>query len=177
MFSLMSATPKPFDSEAPAGSRRPIIRYRPETLAQKEMVDANWGTDPRFGDGVSYRFVRSEGQTFPSHRCLVPASEFQLKVGDHRYRVTRDDGNFFYLAGVWEPALGDWPLAFKIITVEASSEVSRYQERHGAMIQRSQVMQWLDATVPEVDLLVTPPTRTFVVEEIGAKPVQRALAV
>lgn len=177
----MSATPKPFDSEAPEGSRRPIIRYNPDNPGEKEMVEAVWGSNPRFSDGITYRFVRSEGKTFPSHRCLIPASEFQMQIGTKRYRVTRDDGNFFYLAGVWEPPMGDWPLAFRIITVAANAEVSHYQERHGAIIERRQVMQWLDATVPELDLLVMPPARMFVIEEIGAigqrKPVQPLLAI
>lgn len=172
----MSATPKPFDSEAPNGAMRAIIRYDPDNGHEKEMVEATWGSDPRFGAGISYRFVRSEGRTFPSHRCLIPASEFQMMVGDKRYRVTRDDGNYFYIAGVWEPAMADWPLAFKIITVAANPEVARYQERHGAIIERRQVMQWLDLTVAEESLLVTPPANSFIVEEVGAKPVQNALA-
>ena len=174
----MSATAKPFDSDAPEGNLRPIIRYNPVDRHQKEMVEALWGSNPRFSDGVNFRFVRSEGKTFPSHRCLIPASEFQMRVGDKRFRVTLDDGNFFYLAGVWELPLGDWPLSFRIITVAANLEVSRYQDRHGAIILRRQVMSWLDATVSEEALLVTPPARMFVVEEIGAvAPKQFALPI
>lgn len=156
---------------------RAIIRYDPDNSREKEMVEATWGSDPRFSAGVSYRFLRAEGKTFPSHRCLVPASEFQMTVGDRRFRVTLDDGNFFYLAGVWEPAMADWPLAFRIITVPANPEVSIYQERHGAIIQRRQVMHWLDGTVPESDLLVTPPPRLFSVEELNPAPRQEALAL
>ena len=140
------------------------------------MVEANWGSDPRFTAGDSFRFVRSEGRTFPSHRCLIAASEFQLTIGSRRYRVTLDSGNFFYLAAVWEPAMGDWPLSYRIVTVAANREVANYQERHGAIIHRRQVMQWLDHTVPEVDLLETPPARTFLVEEVGAHAGQRTLA-
>jgi len=173
----MTATPTPFDPEAPLGARRAIIRRNPDNAREIEMVEAVWGSNPRFSDGVAYRFVRSEGKTFPSHRCLVPASEFQMTVGDRKYRVTLDGGNFFYLAAVWEPAMGEWPLNYRIVTVAANPEVAHYQERHGAIIQRREVMQWLDGTVPEIDLLVTPPARTFVVEEMGAKPVQTVLAL
>jgi len=144
------------------------------------MVEATWGSDPRFSGGVAYRFVRSEGQTFPAHRCLIPASEFHMTVGEKRYRVTLDGGNHFYLAGIWEPAMADWPLCYRVITVPANPEVSRYQERHGAIIQRRQVMQWLDAQVSEIDLLVTPAAGAFVVEEIAANarhPIQRTLAL
>ena len=167
----MSTSPTPFDSDAPEGSLRPIIRYEPDEPSRKEIVNAAWGSNPRFSDGVSYRFVRSEGKTFPSHRCLMPASEFHLAVGDQRYRVTLDDGNWFYMAGVWQPAIADWPLAFSIITVAANAEVARHQSRHGAIILRRQVHEWLDKTIPEHDLLVTPPAHSFVVEEI--KPGRR----
>ncbi|UYY57192.1 SOS response-associated peptidase family protein [Sphingomonas sp. S2-65] len=172
----MAATPTPFDSEAPLGARRAIIRCNPDNPQEMEMIEAVWGSNPRFSDGVAFRFVRSEGKTFPSRRCLIPASEFQLAVGKRRYRVTLDGGNFFYLAGVWEPAMGDWPLYYRIVTVEANPEVALHQERHGAIIHRRQVKQWLGHEVPETDLLMTPPARTFVVEEIDAKPVQTALA-
>ncbi|WP_371128300.1 SOS response-associated peptidase family protein [Sphingomonas sp. NFR15] len=170
-------SPTPFDSDAPVGSKRAIIRYNPDNSAELEMVEATWGSNPRFSDGASYRFVRSEGKTFPSHRCLMPASEFHMTVKDRCYRVRLDDGNFFYLAGVWEPAMADYPLAFRIITVAANPEVSRYQDRHGAIILRRQVMHWLDKNVPEVDLLETPPARTFVIEEITSGPRQPALVL
>lgn len=145
-------------------------------------MNARWGANPRFSAGIEYRFVRSECRTFPSHRCLVPASEFHMQVGKKSYRVSRDDGNFFYLAGVWEPPMAGYPLAFKIITVAANAEVAEYQERHGAMIERSQVMKWLNGSVPEVDLLATPPASTFLIQEIGAmsgkpKPLQTHLTL
>jgi putative SOS response-associated peptidase YedK len=177
MFLNMSVTPTPFDSDASDDNARLIIRKKPNEPGKPEMVKARWGSNPRFTDGVEFRFVRSEGKTFPSHRCLVPASEFQMRVGDKRYRARLDDGNFFYLAGIWEPPMGDWPLAFRIITVAANPEVSRYQERHGAIIFRRQVTQWLDQAAPEADLLETPPARTFVVEEIVEGPRQSALAL
>jgi len=142
-----------------------------------EIVEAAWGSNPRFSDGALFRFVRSEGQSFPRHRCLVPASEFHMAVGDKRYRVRLDGGNFFYLAAVWEPAMGEWPLCYRVITVAANPEVARYQERHGAIIQRRQRMEWLDATAPEIDLLETPPARTFIVEEIHEGPRQGSLVV
>jgi putative SOS response-associated peptidase YedK len=175
-------SPTPFDSEAPLGSRRAIIRRNPDDASEIEMVEATWGSDPRFSAGVTYRFARSEGQTFPSHRCLIPASEFYMTVGDKRYRVTLDDGNHFYLAGIWEPAMADWPLCYRVITVAANPEVARYQERHGAIILRRQVKDWLDGAIPETRLLVTPPARIFEIAEIDGnsprrKSVQARLAL
>lgn len=170
-------SPTPFDVDAPLGSRRAIIRRNPDDASEIEMVEATWGSNPRFSDGESIRVVRSEGRTFPSHRCLIPVSEFHMTVGKKRYRVTLDSGNHFYLAAIWEPAMGDWPLSYRVVTVAANPEVARYQERHGAIIHRRQVMQWLDRTVPEDDLLETPPARTFVVEEIGTGASQPTLAL
>lgn len=171
------STPTPFDADAPLGSQRAIIRRNPEDLREIEMVEARWGSNPRFADGESYRFIRSEGKTFPSHRRLVPASEFHITVGERRYRVTLDGGNFFYLAAVWELAMGDWPLSYRVVTVPSNPEVARYQDRHGAIIQRRQNMQWLDGLVPDADLLTTPPARTFVVEELSDGPRQEMLAL
>jgi len=173
----MDSSPRPFASDAPLGTRRAIIRRNPDNVQELEMVEATWGSNPQFSDGASYRFVRSEGKTFPSHRCLIAASEFHMTVAERRYRVTLDGGNFFYLAAVWEPAMGEWPLAYRIVTVAANREVAHYQERHGAIIHRRQVMQWLDMSVPEIDLLTTPPARTFIVEEISPRPQQKALAL
>jgi putative SOS response-associated peptidase YedK len=166
----------PFDTDAPLGNRRALIRRNPDDAGEVEMVEATWGSDPRFGGGASYRFVRSEGRTFASHRCLIPASEFQMAVGDRRYRVTLDGGDVFYLAGVWEPAMAAWPLCYKIVTVAANPDVALYQERHGAIIHRHQVMQWLDLTVAESDLLATPPAGIFIVGEIDPARRQQALA-
>lgn len=174
---MMDSKPTPFDNDAPLGDRRAIIRRNPDNAQETEMIEAVWGSNTRFTDGVNYRFVRSEGKTFPINRCLIPSSEFHMAVGAKRYRVTLDSGNFFYLAGIWEPAMADWPICYRIITVYANTDISDYQERHGAIIQRRQVMQWLDGTVPEVDLLTMQPARTFRVEEIGKKTRQGQLAL
>lgn len=97
--------------------------------------------------------------------------------GGKQYRVRLEDGNFFYLAAIWEPAMAEWPLSFRVITVAANPEVSHYQDRHDAIILRRQRMQWLDHLLPEIDLLETPPARTFIVEEINGGPRQKRLAV
>lgn len=165
----MDSTPKPFAEDAPNGAMRAIVRRNPDNASEIEMVRALWGSNTRFSDGVDFRFVRSEGRAFPARRCLVPASEFHMGVGDKRYRATLDGGNFFYLAAIWEPPLGDFPLSYRIVTVAANSDISPYQSRHGAIIHRRQVMAWLDASVPEAELLTAPPANTFLVEPIGGQ--------
>ncbi|WP_460989846.1 SOS response-associated peptidase family protein [Sphingobium sp. TomTYG45] len=171
----MDSNATPFDSDA-LGSRRAIIRRNPDDVQEIEMIEAAWGSNPRFSDGIRYEFIRSEGRTFPTNRCLVPASEFHIRNGEKKFRVRLEDGNFFYLAAIWEPAMGDWPVSYRIITVDANPEVMRYQERHGAIIQRRQVMRWLDDRVSETDMLLTPPAHFFTIEEIFTKPVQTSLA-
>lgn len=74
----MDSTPTAFDPDAALGSRRAIIRRNPDDLQEVEMIEAAWGSNPQFSDGVGYQFVRSEGRTFPSHRCLVAASGRQF---------------------------------------------------------------------------------------------------
>lgn len=171
----MDSKATPFDSDA-LGSRRAIIRRNPDDSQEIEMIEAAWGSNPQFSDGVSYEFIRAEEKRFPGNRCLVPASEFHIRNGEKKFRAFRDDGNFFYLAAIWEPAMGNWPISYRIITVDANPDIILYQGRHGAIIERRQVMQWLDLTMPEADLLVTPPAGMFTVEEILTKPVQTSLA-
>jgi hypothetical protein len=65
----MSTSPTPFDSDGSVGSRRAIIRRNPDDPTETEMIEATWGSNLRFTDGVDYRFVRSEGRAFPTNRC------------------------------------------------------------------------------------------------------------
>lgn len=86
-------------------------------------------------------------------------------------------GGHFYLAAIWEPAMAEWPLSYRIVTVTANAEVSDYQTRHGAIIRPGQVMDWLDLTQPEAELLATPPAGTFVIEELVPGQRQSSLAL
>ena len=72
------------------------------------------------------RFIRSEDQTFPIPRCLIVASEFHITVDTKRRRVTLDGGDFFYLSGIWEPAMAESALSNRIVTVPANGEVAPY---------------------------------------------------
>lgn len=81
------------------------------------------------------------------------------------YRFTLADGNWFYLAGIWRPAYGDWPNPVLFCRC-GQSEVARYQNREGAVLLRRQRTAWFDGPVAEDELLRPPPPRTFRVEEI-----------
>jgi putative SOS response-associated peptidase YedK len=169
----------PFESDAPFGSRKAIVRRNPIT-GKPQVIQACWGLDPQEPGGRLFKFVRAEGRTFPHQRCLVPASEFQVHNGDRKFRVMLDDGNFFYLAGIWRPSSGEEDIGYAIITIEANPDIFFYQERQGAVLLRRQNMEWLDLTQPEEALLRPLPPRSFQVEEVGPRGLedrQRRLAL
>lgn len=72
-----------FDTDAPLDERRIIVRYGDEGV---EMVELPWGLRPKEPGNLPFMLARAEGRTFPSHRCLVPASEFLVSRHGKRYR-------------------------------------------------------------------------------------------
>jgi putative SOS response-associated peptidase YedK len=163
MFSSMQATA--FDMDGPLDERRIIVRHGDDGV---EMVELPWGLRPTAPGGRPFLLVRSEGRTFPSHRCLVPATEFRLARRGQRYRFALADGDWFYFAGIWRPASTDWPEAYAILTVAANAEVAPYHERQMAVLRRPQRMDWLDLSRPESELLRPLPRRSFSVERVLA---------
>lgn len=157
----MQATP--LDEDGPLGSRRPVVRYNRGEL---ELVELAWGLPPSPPNDHPFRFVRSEGRTFDSNRCLIPASEFHVTVNSRRYRFALEDGNWFYLAGIWRRSANGGPDTYAIITIEANDDVALYQERQGAVLLRRQRMDWLDHQVPEEEILQPLPARSFSVEQL-----------
>lgn len=169
----------PFESDAPLGSRRAIIRRNPAS-GVPQLISATWGLDGQTPGDKPRRFIRGEGLTFPHQRCLIPMSEFQVTNGERKFRVMLEDGNHFFFAGVWRPSSGDKDIGYAVITLQANPDVFFYQERHGAVLLRRQNMAWLDLTQPEEELLRTLPPRSFTVEEVGPRGLddrQRRLAL
>jgi putative SOS response-associated peptidase YedK len=162
----------PFESDAALGSRRAIIRRNPADMQEVEMVEAAWGLEPFERGEKPFKFIRSEGKSFLTMRCLIPASEFQVRNANRRFRVTLEDGNFFYIAGVWRPASADWPLSYAVVTIKANPDVVLYQDRQGAVLLRRQNMAWLDLSQIEQELLQPLPPKSFRVEEISARDVR-----
>ncbi|MGF7151880.1 putative SOS response-associated peptidase YedK [Sphingomonas zeicaulis] len=62
--------------------------------------------------------------------------------------------------------MADWALSYRLITVAANPDVAPHQHRHGAVILRRQLMQWLDATIPDAELLAPPPRGTFRIDVV-----------
>ena len=131
MFTAMTATPS--DLDAPLGQRRAIKRRDGDGI---EMVEAAWGLRPGPSSDWPFTLVRAEGWTFPTHRCLVPASEFRLRSHGREYGFSLADGDWFYFAGVWRPAKADWPESYAILTVAANDDVAPYQDRQMELLSK-----------------------------------------
>jgi putative SOS response-associated peptidase YedK len=171
MFSSMKATA--FDMDTGSDECRIIVRYGDDGV---EMVALPWGLKPKQPGGRPFHLVRAEGQTFPNHRCLVPASEFRLTRQGQHFCFALADGDWFYFAGIWRPASEDWPEAYAILTVAANADVAPYQDRQMAVLRRQRRMEWLNFSCPEADLLQPPPRWTFNVERAFIAPAAGALA-
>lgn len=168
---IMSATV--FDSDASLDERRIIIRRDGDDV---EIVDLPWGLQPREAEGRPFTVVRAEGRTFPSHRCLIPASEFRHRSHGKHYSFSLSNGDWFYFAGIWQPATRQWPEAYAILSTTANDDVSPYHDRQMAILRRDQRMDWLDLTVPENELLRPLPAGSFNVARLQEHNAQDALA-
>ncbi len=157
----MSATV--FDSNASLDERRIIVR---RDGGDVEMVELPWGLQPREPGGRPFTVVRSEGRNFPSHRCLVPASEFRHRRDGKHYRFALANGDWFYFAGIWRPATRIWPEAYAILTTQANDDVAPYHDRQMAVLRRDQRMAWLDLTCPEDELLRPLPPGSYRVSRL-----------
>jgi putative SOS response-associated peptidase YedK len=173
MFTSMIATP--FDLDTPLGQRRAIIRRSGD---DGEMLEVAWGLRPGPTSDRPLTLIRAEGRLFPTHRCLVPASEFRLPGRGRAYRFSLANGDWFYLAGIWRPATAHWPESYAILTVAANEDVAAYHDRQMAVLTRAQRLDWLDAAVAEDELLRPLPMGSFRVREEGRTRIgQGALAL
>lgn len=121
--------------------------------------------------------VRSEGRTFPTQRCLVPASEFRHRSGGKNFSFSLASGDWFYFAGIWRPATDFWPEAYAILTIEANADISAYHDRQMAVLARDQRMGWLDGLMPEDEILQPLPAGTFHVKPLSSTSFRPRLAV
>lgn len=141
------------------------------------MVELAWGLPPVGESRRSATVVRSEGRSFPSHRCLVPASEFTHRSHGERYSFSLASGDWFYFAGIWRPATGNWPESYAILTIEPNPDVAPFHDRQMAVIPRNRHMAWLDMSIPEEELLRPLAARTFRVAKLREHAGHRALAL
>lgn len=163
-----------FNSDASRGQRRVIVRRDGGGV---EMVELPWGLRPLEAGGRSFTLVRAEGRTFPSHRCLVPASDVHHGGRGGPYTYALADGDWFYLAGIWRPPARGWPEAFAVLTVAANPDIAPFHDRQTAVLRRDERMAWLDLTRPEIALLRPLPAGTFRVSTARAPSAQMELAI
>src|SRR3546814_15877995 len=76
----MTLAPTPFDPDAPGGGVTTLVRRNPADMSKTEMVEAIWGSDPRFSDGSNSHFVRTEGRAFPARRCPLGRAPCRERV-------------------------------------------------------------------------------------------------
>lgn len=136
----------------------PIIKGFEGTRDVGELVNRRWSWPAPNGKPV-YNF-RSEGRTFTSQRCLIPADGFfefgpPIEPGQKRktkYLFTLKDHDWFCIAGIWRshPEVGE---AFTMLTMEPGEDVAPYHARQIIPLTRDQWVDWLDPSVPAEDVL------------------------
>jgi putative SOS response-associated peptidase YedK len=87
----------------------------------------------------------------------VPALEYRIttKSGPNRgaWLVTWPDDPDLCFAGVWRPALPDWPASFAIITCEPGPDLALYEERQSVFLPPAVWGDWLSGRASEEELL------------------------
>lgn len=167
-------TARAFHSEVSHGQRRVIIRRDGSGV---EMIELPWGLRPLEPGGRPFTLVRAQGRTFPSHGCLVPASEVHHRGRGGPYVYSVADGDWFYLAGIWRPPARGWPEAYAILTTAANPDLASFHDRQLAVIRRDQRMAWLDLAQPEAELLRPLSAGTFTITTRRMDSVQMTLAI
>lgn len=156
-----------FDPDTSVGQRRVVVR---RNAGDVEMVELPWGLEPSQPGGRPFTVIRAEARSFPSHRCLVPASEFRHRSCGREYGFSLADGDWFYFAAVWLPATRAWPEAYAILTIAANADVEPFHDRQMAVLRRDQRMAWLDRTCQEDSLLRPLPSGSFKVRAWDDRP-------
>lgn len=142
---------------------------------QTEMC---WGLQPSNPDDRTISLLRAEGRTF-ERRCLIIANTFFLRPGTLPNRGRRKvemigDQRFFCFAGTWRAANATWPAAFAGITVEAYPDIEPFQDRHLAVVRRSDWRGWLSGEASEDEILRPFPIGSFRVSGPPPRPAARA---
>lgn len=124
-----------------------------------------WGFQPGNPGDRTISLLRAEGRTF-ERRCLIIANNFFLRPGTLPNRGRRrveliGDHRFFCFAGTWRPETATWPASFAGITVEAYPDIEPFQDRHLAVVRKSDWRAWLSSEGSEGDILRPFPLGSF----------------
>ncbi|BAB54889.1 mll9711 (plasmid) [Mesorhizobium japonicum MAFF 303099] len=135
------------------------------------------GTSAKEPGGRPFTVVRAEERTFPSHRCLVPASEFRYRSQGKNDSFRLGSGDWFYFVGIWRPATRDWPEAYAILTIQAYDDISPYHDRQMVVLRRDERSVWLDMTHPEHEVLRPLPGASLAISHLRQARKQAEFAI
>jgi len=128
-----------------------------------------WGFPPPNRKAGPIINFRSEGRSFATGRCLIPATHFfeftGAKYPKTRWRFTMPGEDFFCIAGLWRRAADEE--RFTMLTVAPGPDVAPYHDRQIVPLPPPAWRAWLDPFVPSADLLVPGPTGVLAVERVA----------
>lgn len=129
-----------------------------------ELAQLRWSFPPTRPKGRPVINFRSEGRTFPSGRCLVPASAFYEFTGDKspkaKWRFTLQGAEWFCFAGLWRPGANGAGESFTLLTTEPGPDIAPIHDRQPVVLPREDWAAWLDLTKPDrVCCALPPPAR------------------
>jgi len=119
----------------------------PVITAEEKLVTMRWGFErPTLGTINNSREDKLQGpmwsKAFRERRCIIPASAFYEwsgpKVRKQTHRFTRVDGEWFWIAGIWEESR-DHGLCFSMITTVANSLMVPIHDRMPAFLEEDEI--------------------------------------
>ena len=121
--------------------------HAPVITAEERLVNMRWGFErPILGTINNSREDKLSGpmwsKAFRERRCVIPASAFFEWSGPkgkkRTHRFTRVDGEWFWIAGIWEESR-DLGLCFSMITTEANEVMTPTHDRMPAFLEEEEI--------------------------------------
>jgi len=139
--------------------------HAPVITAEEKLVNMRWGFErPTLGTINNSREDKLQGRmwskAFRERRCIIPASAFYEWSGPkgrkQTHRFTRPDGDWFWIAGIWEKSR-DLGLCFSMITTGANSLMAPIHDRMPAFLEEEEIAGYfageIDTFTPSPDSL------------------------
>lgn len=152
----------------------PIARWEGGRQAGEGRVvlsQMRWGFPPprpKAGPVINYR---SEGRTFTTGRCLVPATHFfeftGVKYPKTQWRFTAPGADVFAMAGLWRDTGPETGPRFTLLTIDPGPDVAPYHDRQIVPLMPDQWKAWLDPAVDAQTLLKPGPAGSLVAAQVG----------
>jgi putative SOS response-associated peptidase YedK len=133
----------------------PVVANVGEGAAVRPM---RWGLIPFGGHGANPKLIanaRAETvaalpafrKAAATRRCLVPADGFYEWLTDRGqklpYLFTLSGGEPFAFAGIWDPAVGELPEAYCILTTEPNELVAQVHNRMPVILSGDAMPRWM----------------------------------